>query len=53
MFDIVTPRVNAVLLEEFGRAKLRPDFAAIYAETLTQEEVDGLIGSTKARSAAR
>jgi len=43
MYDIVTPRVNAVLLEEFGWAKLKPDFAAIYAETLTQEEVDGLI----------
>lgn len=43
LFDIVTPRVNAMVLEEFGWAKLKPDFVAIYAETLTQEEVDGLI----------
>jgi uncharacterized protein len=43
VFDIVTPRVNAIVAEELGWAKLKPDFVAIYAETLTQEEVDGLI----------
>ena len=42
VFDIVTPRVNAIVAEELGWAKLKPDFVAIYAETLTQEEVDGL-----------
>jgi hypothetical protein len=43
MFDLVTPRVDAVFREELGWAKPKSDFAAIYAETLTQEEVDGLI----------
>ncbi len=41
--DAVLPRVNAVVQEELSWAKLKPDFAAIYAETFTQEEVDGLI----------
>ena len=43
MFNAVMPRVNAVLREELGWAKLKPGFAAIYAETFTQQEVDGLI----------
>ena len=43
MFDVVMPRVNAVIREDLGWAKLKPGFAAIYAETFTQQEVDGLI----------
>lgn len=41
--DAVLPRINAVVQEELSWAKLKPAFAAIYAETFTQEEVDGLI----------
>ena len=33
----------AMLFLKFGWAKLKPSFAAIYADTFTQEEVDGLI----------
>lgn len=43
MFDVVMPRVNAVIREELGWTKLKPGFAAIYAETFSQQEVDGLI----------
>ena len=43
MFNAVMPKINAVIREELGWAKLRPDFAAIYAETFTQQEIDGLI----------
>ena len=43
LFDVVMPRIDAVVREEFGWAKLKPSFAAIYADTFTQEEVDGLI----------
>jgi hypothetical protein len=43
VFNVVMPRVNAVVREELGWAKLKPGFAAIYAETFTQQEVDGLI----------
>jgi hypothetical protein len=43
MFDAVMPRVNAVIREELSWARLKPDFAAIYAETFTQQEIDGLI----------
>ncbi len=43
LFNVVMPRVNAVLRDELAWAKLKPGFAAIYAETFTQQEVDGLI----------
>ena len=43
MFNAVMPKINAVIREELGWAKLHPDFAAIYAETFTQQEIDGLI----------
>ena len=43
MFNAVMPKINAVIREELGWAKLKPDFAAIYAETFTQQEIDGLI----------
>jgi hypothetical protein len=43
LFDAVMPRINAILRDELSWAKLRPDFAAIYGETFTQQEVDGLI----------
>jgi uncharacterized protein len=41
--NVVMPRVQAVLREELGWTKLKPGFATIYAETFTQQEVDGLI----------
>ena len=43
MYDTVMPRVNAVIREELSWARLKPDFAAIYAETFSQHEIDGLI----------
>jgi hypothetical protein len=43
MYDTVMPRVNAVIREELSWAKLKPDFATIYAETFTQQEIDSLI----------
>jgi uncharacterized protein len=43
LFNAVMPRVDAVIREELGWAKLKPDFAKIYAETFTQQEIDGLI----------
>ena len=43
LFNNVMPRVNAILREELGWTKLKPGFAAIYGETFTQQEVDGLI----------
>lgn len=43
MFDTVMPRVNAVIREELSWSKLKPGFASVYAETFTQQEVDGLI----------
>jgi hypothetical protein len=43
LFDAVQPRVNAVLLEQMSWARLKPAFARIYAETFSQEEIDGLI----------
>jgi hypothetical protein len=43
LFNVVMPRMDAVVREEFSWAKLKSSFAAIYAETFTQEEVDGLI----------
>lgn len=43
MFDTVMPRVNAVIRDELSWARLKPDFAQIYGETFTQQEIDGLI----------
>jgi len=43
LFNVVMPRMDAVVREEFSWAKLKSGFAAIYAETFTQQEVDGLI----------
>lgn len=43
MFNTVMPRVNAVIRDELSWARLKPEFAAIYAETFTQQEIDGLI----------
>jgi hypothetical protein len=43
LFDAVQPRVNAVVLEQMSWARLKPAFARIYAETFSQEEIDGLI----------
>jgi hypothetical protein len=43
MFDAVQARVNAVVLEQMSWARLKPDFARIYGETFSQEEIDGLI----------
>ena len=43
MYDTVMPRVNAVIREELSWARLKPDFAAIYAETFSQQEIDGLV----------
>ena len=43
MYDTVMPRVNAVIRDELSWARLKNDFAAIYAETFTQQEIDGLI----------
>lgn len=43
LFDAVLPRVNALLLEQLSWARLKPDFARIYAETYSQDEIDGLI----------
>ena len=43
LFDAVLPRVNALMLEQLGWARLKPDFARIYAETYSQDEIDGLI----------
>jgi hypothetical protein len=43
VFNAAMPRVNAVIREELSWAKLKPGFVAIYAETFTQPEVDGLI----------
>ena len=43
IYDAVQARVNAVILEQLGWARLKPGFARIYAEAFSQEEVDGLI----------
>jgi len=43
MYNTVMPRVNAVIRDELSWAKLKPEFATIYAETFTQQEIDGLI----------
>ncbi|HZW74800.1 MAG TPA: DUF2059 domain-containing protein [Caldimonas sp.] len=43
LVTVVMPRIDAVVREEISWATLRPAFAAIYADTFTQEEVDGLI----------
>jgi hypothetical protein len=43
LVDVVMPKIDAAVREEFSWAKLKPGFAAIYADTFTQEEVDGLI----------
>lgn len=43
MFDAIAPRLNSMLRDEMSWARLKPDFAAIYAETFTQQEIDGLI----------
>lgn len=43
VFNAAMPRINAVLREELSWARLKPGFVAIYAETFTQQEVDGLI----------
>ena len=42
-FNAAMPRVDAILREELSWAKLKPGFVAIYADTFTQQEVDGLI----------
>lgn len=43
LFDSVLPRVNALVLEQMSWARLKPGFARIYAETFSQDEIDGLI----------
>jgi len=43
LFDAVQPRINALLIEQLSWARLKPDFARIYAETFSQDEIDGLI----------
>ena len=43
MFDTVMPKVNAIIRDELSWARLKPDFAAIYGETFSQQEIDGLI----------
>jgi hypothetical protein len=43
VFDEMMPRVSAVIRDELSWTKLKPEFAAVYAETFSQEEVDGLI----------
>ena len=43
LFSVVMPRVDAVIRQELAWPKLKPGFAAIYAETFTQQEVEGLI----------
>ena len=43
MFNAVMPKVTALIREELGWAKLKGDFTAIYTETFTQQEIDGLI----------
>jgi hypothetical protein len=43
LVNVVMPRLDAVVREELSWATLKPAFAAIYADTFTQEEVDGLI----------
>lgn len=41
--NAIAPRVNAVVREEMSWSKLKPDFAQLYQEMFTQQEVDGLI----------
>jgi len=43
VFNAAMPRVTQVLRDELSWAKLKPDFAAIYADTFSQQEIDGLI----------
>jgi uncharacterized protein len=43
MSDAIQPRVNALVLEQLSWARLKPGFAQIYAETFSQQEIDGLI----------
>ena len=43
LFDAVQPRLTALLLEQMSWARLKPGFARIYAETFSQDEIDGLI----------
>jgi hypothetical protein len=42
MFDNVQARVDPMLRELTSWERLRPDLVAIYSETFTQEEIDGL-----------
>jgi hypothetical protein len=43
VLNAAVPRINKVVREELSWARLKPDFAAIYSDTFTQEEIDGLI----------
>jgi hypothetical protein len=43
MFDAMAPRIGSLLREEMSWARLKPDFAVIYAEGFSQQEIDGLI----------
>jgi len=43
LLDAVLPRFTAMMREEMSWARLEPEFAALYAATFTQEEIDGLI----------
>ncbi len=43
LFDAVLPRVQALLLEQMSWARMKPAFARIYAETFSQDEINGLI----------
>jgi hypothetical protein len=42
MFDNVQARVDPMLRELMSWEQLKPDLVAIYSETFTQEEIDGL-----------
>jgi hypothetical protein len=42
-FDIAMDRVFALMRDEMDWDKLKPEFAQLYTETFTQEEVDGLL----------
>lgn len=41
--DRIPARAMEVMREEFSWAKLKPMFVQVYQETLTQEDVDGLL----------
>jgi hypothetical protein len=43
VFNAAMPRVSKVVRDELSWARLKPEFAAIYAETFSQQEIDGLI----------